>query len=109
MTVERRARRWRIAGIILLALVCLWGAGVAFIAHAMRQPPEKFAQVMKHVPGPAFMLIPFETLWNGARKGKLSPGETAPNFELTTTDHKVSVNLGQLRGKPVVLVFGSYT
>jgi peroxiredoxin len=55
------------------------------------------------------MLIPFETLWNSARKGTLSPGETAPEFQLTTTDHKVSVNLSQLRGKPVVLVFGSYT
>jgi peroxiredoxin len=55
------------------------------------------------------MLIPFETLWNSARKGTLNRGETAPEFRLSTTDHKVSVNLSQLRGKPVVLVFGSYT
>jgi hypothetical protein len=98
-----------VIGRILAVLVVLWAIGVAFIAHAMRQPPEKFAQVMKHVPGPAFMLIPFETLWNSARKGTLNPGETAPEFQLSTTDHKVAVNLSQLRGKPVVLVFGSYT
>jgi hypothetical protein len=83
--------------------------GVAFISHAMRQPPEKFAKVMKHVPGPAFMFIPFETLWNGARKGTLDPGDSAPEFTLTTTDHAQTVGLSQLRGRPVVLVFGSYT
>jgi hypothetical protein len=108
--MAQKSRRWpKIVARVLAVLVLVWAAGVAFIAHAMRQPPEKFAQVMKHVPGPAFMLIPFETLWNSARKGTLSPGETAPEFQLTTTDHKVSVNLSQLRGKPVVLVFGSYT
>jgi cytochrome oxidase Cu insertion factor (SCO1/SenC/PrrC family) len=109
MAAERRSGRWRIAGVVLLVLVCLWGAGVAFIAQAMRKPPEKFAQVMKHVPGPAFMLIPFETLWNGARKGTLEPGIAAPEFKLSTTDHTKSVALSQLRGRPVVLVFGSYT
>jgi hypothetical protein len=105
-----KPRRWpKIAARVLAVLVVMWAIGVGFIAHAMRQPPEKFAQVMKHVPGPAFMLIPFETLWNSARKGTLNRGETAPEFRLSTTDHKVSVNLSQLRGKPVVLVFGSYT
>jgi hypothetical protein len=105
-----KPRRWpKIAARVLAVLVVMWAIGVGFIAHAMREPPEKFAQVMKHVPGPAFMLIPFETLWNSARKGTLNRGETAPEFRLSTTDHKVSVNLSQLRGKPVVLVFGSYT
>jgi hypothetical protein len=108
--VAIKPRRWpEIVARFLAVLILVWAASVAFIAHAMRQPPEKFAQVMKHVPGPAFMLIPFETLWNSARKGTLNPGETAPQFQLSTTDHKVSVNLAQLRGKPVVLVFGSYT
>jgi hypothetical protein len=105
-----KPRRWpKIVARVLAVLVVVWLIAIGFIAHAMRQPPEKFAQVMKHVPGPAFMLIPFETLWNSARKGTLNPGETAPEFQLSTTDHKVSVNLSQLRGKPVVLVFGSYT
>ena len=104
------SRRWsKIVVCVLAVLLVVWGIGVAFIAHAMRKPPEQFAQFMKHLPGPAFMLIPFETLWNSARKGALNPGETAPEFKLLTTDHKVSVNLSQLRGKPVVLVFGSYT
>jgi len=104
------SRRWtKIAVRVLAVLLVAWAIGVAFIAHAMRKPPEQFAQIMKRVPGPAFMLIPFETLWNSARKGTLNPGETAPEFKLSTTDHKVSVHLSQLRGKPVVLVFGSYT
>jgi hypothetical protein len=103
-------RRWtHILARVLAVLFVVWLIAIGFIAHAMRQPPEKFAQVMKHVPGPAFMLIPFETLWNSARKGTLEPGAAAPDFQLATTDHKVAVNLSQLRGKPVVLVFGSYT
>lgn len=108
--MEKRSASWSAVIVrIFTVLVIVWAIGVAFIANAMRQPPEKFAQVMKHVPGPAFMLIPFETLWNSARKGTLNPGETAPEFQLSTTDHKVAINLSQLRGKPVVLVFGSYT
>ena len=35
---------------IFAVLLVIWGIGVAFIAHAMRQPPEKFARAMKHVP-----------------------------------------------------------
>lgn len=105
-------KRWPIIRIIVSTvamLFCVWLIALVFIAHAMRKPPEEFARVMQHVPGPAFMLIPFETLWNGARGGTLHPGEPAPDFNLSTTDHKVSVHLAQMRGKPVVLVFGSYT
>lgn len=75
----------------------------------MKRPPEQFGQAMKHVPGPAFMLIPFETLWNRARAGTLETGESAPDFMLSTVDHKQRITLSQLNGRPVVLVFGSYT
>jgi len=36
-------------------------------------------------------------------------GDAAPDFRLPTLDHKSEVELSSLRGKPVVLVFGSYT
>jgi peroxiredoxin len=37
-------------------------------------------------------------------------GDTAPDFQLSTLDHKSEVQLSSFRGKqPVVLVFGSYT
>ncbi len=75
----------------------------------MRQPPAVFGRVMSHVPGPAFMLFPFETLWRSARAGDLRPGEAAPDFLLPTLDRTARVRLSQLHGRPVVLVFGSYT
>jgi hypothetical protein len=82
---------------------------VLTISWAMRQPPEQFGQVMKHVPWPAFLVMPFETMWTRARAGMLQPGDAAPDFRLQTVDHQQQVQLSELRGKPVVLVFGSYT
>lgn len=38
----------------------------------------------------------------------LEPGDIAPDFTLTDQDGQ-PVSLAALRGKPVVLVFGSYT
>lgn len=99
----------RTATIFAVVLLCLWGSFLVFIGWAMRQPPEKFGRVMMHVPGPAFMLFPFETMWNQARAGVVQPGGQAPDFRLPTLDHQSEVELAALRGKPVVLVFGSYT
>ena len=42
-------------------------------------------------------------------QGKLKVGDAAPAFELTDADGKNRVTLADLRGKPVVLVFGSCT
>lgn len=39
----------------------------------------------------------------------LKEGDMAPNFELKSIDGKKSVQLEAMRGKPVALVFGSYT
>jgi hypothetical protein len=64
---------------------------------------------MMHIPMPAFFLFPFETMWTQARAGSVQPGDMAPNFRLPTPDHQSEVELSSLRGKPVVLVFGSYT
>jgi hypothetical protein len=95
--------------IVAVVLLFLWGSLLVFIGWAMRQPPEKFGRVMSHMPGPAFLLFPFETMWTKARAGTIQPGEMAPDFALPTLDHQSSVQLSSLRGKPVVLVFGSYT
>ncbi|MFM8272691.1 MAG: redoxin domain-containing protein [Gemmata sp.] len=41
--------------------------------------------------------------------GSLKVGDTAPAFELADADGKNPVKLADLKGKPVVLVFGSCT
>jgi peroxiredoxin len=65
---------------------------------------------MKRVPMPMMLVLPFETLWNRARNGRLQVGDAAPDFRLPTLDHKSAVQLASFRGdRPVVLVFGSYT
>jgi hypothetical protein len=76
----------------------------------MCQPPQRFGQIMRHFPMPAMAIVPFEPMWNLARGGRTRVGELAPDFVLTTVDHKADVRLASLRGdRPVVLVFGSYT
>ena len=99
----------RTLSVIAAVLLLLWGSFLVFIGWAMRQPPEKFGRVMKHMPMPAFFLFPFETMWTQARAGSVQPGDMAPDFRLPTQDHQSEVELSSLRGKPVVLVFGSYT
>jgi hypothetical protein len=95
---------------IALALVVLYGVLLAATYAAMRQPPDAFGRVMKHVPGPLMMALPFETFWTSARAGTVDAGEPAPDFELPTLDHSARVRLSSFRGsRPVVLVFGSYT
>ncbi len=96
-------------GFVLLIFAAVWAAAAAGLAIAMRQPPATFGRIMSHVPGPAFMLLPFETLWMHARGGSLEPGDPAPDFSLATLNRQSRVRLSDLRGRPVVLVFGSYT
>jgi hypothetical protein len=110
-------RRWRpgprarkITARILAALLVVWMVFVGFIFWAMNQPPEKFGAVMKHMPWPVFLVLPFETLWNHARGGTLHVGDAAPDFTLTKLDKTGTVQLSELSKKqPVVMVFGSYT
>jgi thiol-disulfide isomerase/thioredoxin len=45
----------------------------------------------------------------GISQGTLENGDLAPDFTLATPDGKKTVSLSQLRGKAVVLVFGSCT
>jgi len=110
-------RRWRpssrarqIIKRILATLLAIWMVFVGFIFWAMNQPPEKFGAVMKHMPWPVFLVLPFETLWNHARGGTLHVGDAAPDFTLTKLDKTGTVQLSELSKKqPVVMVFGSYT
>jgi hypothetical protein len=96
-------------GLVIVAVV-VWAVLVGAVAWAMRQPPEKFGHFMARMPGPAYLVLPFETLWTRARRGNLSVGDEAPDFALATLDKTAQVQLSSLRGKqPVVLVFGSYT
>ncbi len=37
------------------------------------------------------------------------PGKPAPAFKLKSQDGKLEVDSGKLKGKPALLIFGSYT
>jgi cytochrome oxidase Cu insertion factor (SCO1/SenC/PrrC family) len=45
----------------------------------------------------------------GRREGALKQGDPAPEFALKTVDETRDVRLSELRGRPVVLIFGSCT
>lgn len=96
---------------VAVALVILYLGFAAYITWAMRQPPETFARVMSHMPGPAvFLAFPFETFWTHERAGELRPGDLAPDFNLLKLDKSGRVQLSPLTARqPVVLIFGSYT
>ena len=102
--------RLKLLAIILVGLAVLYaGAAVAMYA-AMRQPPERFGAIMAKVPMPAMMILPFKPLWMSARSGRLSLGDSAPDFTLPSADHSRSISLSEeCRTRPVVLIFGSYT
>ena len=59
----------------------------------------------------AFLVLPFETLWMHARAGTLNVGDPAPDFNLAKLDKSAHVQLSSFaaQGRPVVLIFGSYT
>ena len=99
-----------VKGIVVIAVA--WALACGVLYQIMRQPPEKFARVMARIPGPvAFLVLPFETLWMHARAGDLHAGDPAPDFSLMKLDKSASVQLSSLtaQGRPVVLIFGSYT
>jgi hypothetical protein len=91
-----------LAGVYLLASAALLGL--------MCQPPERFARIVAKLPGLAFMLLPFESLWSFARSGPLRVNDRVPDFELERLDHTGRVRLSSFQQQsPVVLIFGSYT
>jgi hypothetical protein len=95
---------------LLLGVVALYAAGLAVIFVVMCQPPQRFGRFMAYFPMPALALVPFERMWNVARRGTARVGDVAPDFSLPAVDGASAVTLSSFRGKrPVVLVFGSYT
>ena len=96
----------------IFVVVALWLVCCAALYGVMRRPPERFGQFMSRVPEQvAFMVLPFETLWIRARAGTLQVGEPAPDFTLAKLDKSAHVQLSSFaeQGRPVVLIFGSYT
>ena len=102
--------RLRSLVIIAAAIICFYGAATAALYVAMVQPPERFGAIMSHVPMPAMMVLPFQPLWMSARGGVLHEGDMAPDFFLPTLDRSRTVRLStEVRERPVVLIFGSYS
>jgi thiol-disulfide isomerase/thioredoxin len=104
-------RRWArmIVGAVI-AVVLLYGAALGVLFVLMGRSNTVAGKTLAAVPGPAFMILPLESLWTRARRGALEVGQTAPDFDLPTLDGTSRVRLSSLRGvKPVVLIFGSYT
>ena len=103
---------------LLLRLVWLaamaWVLLTAGLFAIMWLPPERFASTFASVPGHNLLLmsgvLPFRSLWMVARDGSLEVGDPAPEFDLASHDKSQGrVKLSAHLGKPVVLVFGSYT
>jgi len=96
---------------ILCVIAVAWVMACIGLYNVMRRSPEDFARVMAKVPQPAaFLVLPFETLWMHARSGVLQVGGPAPDFNLAKIDKSDHMQLSVLaKGRPVVLIFGSYT
>jgi len=110
--MQRRAGRTgvRILAQFLALAVLLWVLASAALYGAMRQTPERFGAIMSHVPTVAMIVLPFKPLWMSARAGHLAVGEPAPDFALPVLHSDRVVKLSEeIRQKPVVLIFGSYT
>ena|ERR1051325_6073560 len=100
----------KVAGVLFGVLVLLYGASIAGLYWIMRQPLDRFGAIMKHMPDAAMLVLPFRPMWMAARAGGLHRGDMAPDFDLPTVDHARRVRIAdEYHGKPVVLIFGSYT
>jgi hypothetical protein len=110
--MQRRAGRTVVRG-LAACVACgalLWVLASAALYAAMRQTPERFGAIMSHVPTVAMIVLPFKPLWMSARAGHLAVGEPAPDFALPVLHGDRVVTLSdEIRQKPVVLIFGSYT
>jgi hypothetical protein len=96
---------------VLAVAIAIYVTAAGGILWAMLQPPERFGQIMMHLPQPVvWAAFPAPRMWTWARSGHLQEGGEAPDFTLSTYDHSSRVTLSSHRGeRPVVLVFGSYT
>jgi hypothetical protein len=100
----------RILSRLAIGLLVAYVLFAGFVAWAMHQSPETFGRVMARMPGVAYAVVPFETMWTQSRAGQLQRGDAAPDFSLAKLDKSASLQLSSLTAhQPVVLVFGSYT
>ncbi|HET6897898.1 MAG TPA: deiodinase-like protein [Vicinamibacteria bacterium] len=100
----------RLAAWIVGVIAVLYVGLAAVIFAVMHQSNTVAGKGLSLVPGPAFMVLPMETMWVTARRGRLAVGQDAPDFDLAMRDGSSRVRLSSLRGgRPVVLIFGSYT
>jgi hypothetical protein len=102
-------RGLKIAGRAVAALAVVYVLLSAGLYLVMLRTPGQIAAVFNHVPWPFWVALPMRPMWLHARGGTLQVGDPAPGFDLPTWDRKSRVSLAALRGKPAVLVFGSYT
>lgn len=86
---------WTMPGIALLVLVGTVGAALAAepAPTGAAAPPDAAARQK----------------FDRRQEGTLKVGDVAPDFTVQDIDGKQSITLSALRGKPVVLVFGSCT
>jgi hypothetical protein len=88
----------------------LWISAAGALYAAMRQTPERFGSFMSYVPPIAMAVLPFKSLWMSARAGSLAVGDVAPDFALPLVQGEGVIRLSEeVRERPVVLIFGSYT
>jgi hypothetical protein len=109
LTKQRvRNRRWWLKAGTWVVLIYTVLTTLLFVA--MKQTPLRFAAVMAQLPLVSMYVLPFEPLWNIARRGDLRVGDPAPDFRLQSYEKSSWVELSSFRGaRPVVLIFGSYT
>jgi hypothetical protein len=101
--VRRLRKAALIAGLIYVVV-----AGSVYAGMCL--PPEAFSRAAASMPmGAIFAVLPVEMLWKSARGGRLHPGDSAPDFQLPLVNQTEQVRLSSLRGRPVFLIFGSYT
>jgi hypothetical protein len=100
----------RIFAACVASTALLWALATAALYAAMRQTPERFGAIMSHVPALTMLVLPFKPLWLSARAGHLAVGDPAPDFALPVLHSDRVMRLSEeIRQKPVVLIFGSYT
>lgn len=104
------ARAGKIVGVLLVVAALLYAALAGTLYWAMRSSPEAMGWIMARMGPVVFALLPLQRMYMSAREGPLRVGDPAPDFHLERLDRADRVSLSSHRGgRPVVLVFGSYT
>ena len=85
--MSRKFKKVMTAVVVLIGGgILLWGASTAALYAAMRQPPERFGAIMKHVPGMAMMVLPFRPLHVISRDGRIRYKSAPGPFGFSTRE-----------------------